>query len=84
MRHDLLHPDPLIITQAQLRGLIGDYTGGDEALFSQAFEALDMLNSCLADPSAAQPGADAGAPSPSEPQAAPAPSRSDAPLISFD
>ncbi|KAL6779740.1 hypothetical protein ACKKBG_A13540 [Auxenochlorella protothecoides x Auxenochlorella symbiontica] len=40
--------------QAQLRGLIGDYTGGDEALFSQAFEALDMLNSCLADPSAAQ------------------------------
>ncbi|KAK2080262.1 hypothetical protein QBZ16_000115 [Prototheca wickerhamii] len=35
--------------QAQLRGLIGDYQGGDEKLFNEALEALDMLNSCFFD-----------------------------------
>ena len=30
--------------QAQLRGIISDYQGGDEALFAQAFESFDMLS----------------------------------------
>lgn len=70
-------------SQAQLRGLIGDYTGGDEALYSQAIDALDMLNSCLEEQGPPQAGADKSelaAPAP----AAAAASRDDAPLISFD
>lgn len=77
-------PCPPAAAQAQLRGLIGDYTGGDEALFSQAFEALDMLNSCLADPIAPPAGVEAAGATPSEPQAAAPPTKSDAPLISFE
>jgi hypothetical protein len=65
--------------QAQLRGLIGDYQGGDEALFSQAIEALDMLNSCLTNPAESAPQPAEAAPQP----AAPAP-KDEAPLISFE
>jgi hypothetical protein len=33
--------------QSQLRGLIGDYAGGDEALLASGIEAFDMLSRCL-------------------------------------
>ncbi|GAB4822123.1 hypothetical protein N2152v2_009169 [Parachlorella kessleri] len=33
--------------QAQLRGLISDYQGGDESVLAQAFESFDMLSRCL-------------------------------------
>lgn len=39
------------LLQAQLRGLINDYTGGDEALYASAFESFDMLTRCLDDQS---------------------------------
>ncbi len=35
--------------QSQLRGLISDYTGGDEAVFASAFEAFEMISRCLSD-----------------------------------
>lgn len=35
--------------QAQLRGLINDYSGGDETLLAGAFQSFDMLSSCLDD-----------------------------------
>lgn len=41
----LLRPTPHHL-QAQLRGLISDYQGGDEGVLAQAFEAFDMLSRC--------------------------------------
>ncbi len=35
--------------QAQLRGLINDYAGGDEKIFAGAFEAYEMISRCLDD-----------------------------------
>lgn len=76
--------------QAQLRGLISDYSGGDETLLAQAIEAFDMISRCLDSqaPEAGQPAkAGGGEPAPAAPQgaAAPAqPSADAAPLISFD
>lgn len=35
--------------QAQLRGLINDYAGGDEKLYAGAFEAFEMISRCLDD-----------------------------------
>ena len=35
--------------QAQLRGLINDYSGGDVKIFAGAFEAFEMLSRCLDD-----------------------------------
>ncbi|KAL4429621.1 hypothetical protein ABPG77_008670 [Micractinium sp. CCAP 211/92] len=77
--------------QAQLRGAISDFQGGDEALFARAFEAFDMLSRCLdeqdapaaaaaAPPAAAAPAATLAAP----PVAASRPPVDEAPLISFD
>lgn len=41
--------------QAQLRGLINDYAGGDEKLLAGAFEAFEMLSRCLEDQKAPAP-----------------------------
>lgn len=76
--------------QAQLRGLIGDYQGGDEKLFNDALEALDMLNSCLSEEAQKIPGQPGGiatqpvglAPPPGSTPARPA--ADEPPLISFD
>ncbi|PSC69596.1 programmed cell death 6 interacting [Micractinium conductrix] len=82
--------------QAQLRGLIGDYQGGDEALFARAFESFDMLSRCLEEQNApAQPPPAASAAPPSAlapppgaaaapPPAVAQPPADEAPLISFD
>jgi len=35
--------------QAQLRGLINDYSGGDEQLLSSALESFDMITRCIDD-----------------------------------
>lgn len=72
--------------------MIGDYQGGDEKLFNEALEALDMLNSCLSEeatgqgaPPAAAPPAASPAPGLAPPPGAAAPRPADeAPLISFD
>lgn len=85
--------------QAQLRGLIGDYQGGDEGIFAKAFESFDMLSRCLEEQSAPAPGpvpaaglaappAALGpaslAPPPLQPAAVNRPTGDEAPLISFD
>ncbi|PRW59857.1 hypothetical protein C2E21_1451 [Chlorella sorokiniana] len=86
--------------QAQLRGLISDYQGGDEAIFAKAFEAFDMLSRCLEEQNAPQQqelppaaaavagtGAPAGLAPPPAAVAAPVAARPPAdepPLISFD
>lgn len=41
--------------QAQLRGLINDYSEGDEKLLAGAFEAFEMLSRCLEDQKAPAP-----------------------------
>ncbi len=82
--------------QAQLRGLINDYQGGDEAVYAHAFEAFDMLSRCLDELKAPQQ-AQQPAPAPGEaalPTLAPPPSGAApvpaaapdvaAPLISFE
>ncbi|EFN54229.1 hypothetical protein CHLNCDRAFT_135739 [Chlorella variabilis] len=44
--------------QAQLRGLIGDYQGGDEGIFAKAFESFDMLSRCLEEQTVNRPTGD--------------------------
>eukprot|EP00887_Chlorella_sp_A99_P006269 scaffold3.g6269.t1 len=75
--------------RAQLRGIISDYQGGDEALFAQAFEAFDMLGRCLEEQKNPKPVVPApaelaagGVGAPAAP--APPPAADDKPLISFD
>lgn len=58
--------------QAQLRGIISDYTGGDEALFAEAFEAFDMLSRCLEEQSNPAAAAAPAAAVPADVAAAPA------------
>ncbi|KAL4458365.1 hypothetical protein ABPG75_013230 [Micractinium tetrahymenae] len=83
--------------QAQLRGAIGDFQGGDEAVFARAFESFDMLSRCLDEqeaPAAAAPAAAPAAavpaatltppPGTAAPVAAGRPPADEAPLISFD
>lgn len=82
--------------QAQLRGLIGDYQGGDEAAYAAAFESFDMLSRCLeeqeapAAPAGVPPAVPATATAPAAvagstaPAAVSAPPAEEAPLISFD
>lgn len=82
--------------QAQLRGAISDYQGGDETVFAKAFEAFDMLSRCLdeqntPDQSAAAGPTAASAAAPPAAALAPAPAATatrppaeEAPLISFD
>lgn len=86
-----LHLSPHL--QAQLRGLINDYQGGDEATFAQAFECFDMLSRCLEEMKNPGQAAPAGAPTadvpslappPGAPTSAPQPSAQEAPLISLD
>jgi len=37
------------ILQAQLRGMIGDYKGGDETVLAAALEVFDLLSNTLAE-----------------------------------
>ena len=48
--------------QAQLRGMIGDFKGGDEMLLSQALEAFDTLTSTTTEYRAALEGKEAAQP----------------------
>ena len=49
-------------SQAQLRGMIGDFKGGDEVLLSQALEAFDTLTNTTTEYRAALEGKSTGAP----------------------
>lgn len=62
--------------QAQLRGIINDYSGGDETLLMGALESFDMLTRCLddnKDPIAAPAAAAEEAPAAASADVAPAP-----------
>ena len=48
--------------QAQLRGMIGDFKGGDEMLLSQALEAFDTLTNTTTEYRAALEGKEAAKP----------------------
>lgn len=48
--------------QAQLRGMIGDFKGGDEVLLSQALEAFDTLTNTTTEYRAALAGKSEGGP----------------------
>ena len=47
------------VLQAQLRGMIGDFKGGDEMLLSQALEAFDTLTNTTTEYRAALEGKEA-------------------------
>lgn len=47
--------------QSQLRGLIGDYAGGDEAVLASGIEAFDMITRCLEEQKGGGEGAAAAA-----------------------
>ncbi len=74
--------------QAQLRGLISDYQGGDESVLAQAFEAFDMVSRCLDEMKNPKQPAAAAAPAATPvlappPSAAPAAAAPQEDLISF-
>jgi hypothetical protein len=60
--------------QAQLRGLINDYAGGDEKIFAGAFEAYEMISRCLDDqkPPQTTPATEVAEAVPQQQEAAPA------------
>ena len=59
------------LLQAQLRGLINDYSEGDEKLYAAAFEAFEMVTRSLEDQKAPETPIEAPSETPAEPTAAP-------------